>query len=521
MSSRTETTSEKANKKDASPTMSCEEGRSFPEGETGNRKEEESSQNYRGPSYSVSWVPAAVCLILNLIIFATIAINNPDYLRDYRQNVFSDARHYVLLGRNFFLLGEYSRCGSEPYVPDYLRTPVYPLFAGGLDILGGAVAIYLAQIGLHVVSCLVLFRLVKIYFGNHAAFWASLLFATDLMLVISNFEAMAEPLFSALILGSAACLIPTIIPPSGSSPQLKNLVAGGILLALATLARPAGLYLVVVYILLLLGTGIASRRWVRSLRWSVILAMIVLVSVGAWIARNVLVFSTARLTHADAVMLVYFAGAGAYQIEHNMDLQEAQEKIREEFSIEPPEVTNNHWRTDKPIAKIDAELRKAIVPVLTKYPIALVKSSLLGMIKATFSHNLPQLCPILGIQWTPPGTGSLLSGDPDAFERLNENGMGMVLVFWGQVTHNALTWIMATLGLILTLRKSALRPFGLCLLVILLYFYLTVAVVGLEAFYRSRTPHMPYLFAFAGLGIAGILRWRRFPSPERSIPSTK
>src|SRR5262249_30051601 len=72
-------------------------------------------------------------------------------------------------------------------------------------------ALYLIQALLHACSCWLLFGLVVRSFGPRAAFWASLLLATDLMVAISNFEPMSEPLFLFLALASAYCLVPAIL----------------------------------------------------------------------------------------------------------------------------------------------------------------------------------------------------------------------------------------------------------------------------------------------------------------------
>src|SRR5579864_2454764 len=191
-----------------------------------------------------SAVPAVViCLSVSAAIFAGIAALRPAYLREVSLSDSPDARQYVLLGRNLLLRGHFSRSNTPPYAPDMVRTPVYPLFAGGLDIAGGAEAIYLAQCLLHAGSCLLLFLIVNRYFGKLAALCASLLFATDLMLAISNFEAMTEPLFVFLSLASACYLLPGLQPGPAAHTWPYRVCAGGLLLSLAILTRPAALYL--------------------------------------------------------------------------------------------------------------------------------------------------------------------------------------------------------------------------------------------------------------------------------------
>ena len=105
------------------------------------------------------------------------------------------------------------------------------------------------------------------------------------------------------------------------------------------LARPAGLYLPFVFALLLAAVGLWRRRVVLHAGLAVALLVPALVPVGAWMARNRAVFGIGRLTHADAVMLVYFTGAGALQVQEGISLEQAQSKISAEFRLPPPEVT--------------------------------------------------------------------------------------------------------------------------------------------------------------------------------------
>ena len=152
------------------------------------------------------WTPILVCFGINSALFAGIALNQREYFLDYKLNNNPDAVHYVLEGRNTLLQGQFSRSLAPPFVPDMVRTPVYPVFAGALDLCGKALAIYLVQALLQVAACVVIYKFVERHFGARAAFFASLFLATDLMWAISNFEAMSEPLFVLLLLGSAGRL---------------------------------------------------------------------------------------------------------------------------------------------------------------------------------------------------------------------------------------------------------------------------------------------------------------------------
>ncbi len=445
---------------------------------------------------------------------AIIAFHGSDYLVDFRLNVHSDARDYVVLGRNFLLLGEYSRCPSPPYHLDSLRTPVYPLFAGALEIVGGPWLLYVVQGILHALSCWLLFHLVVPCFGRAAAWCAALLLATDLMLVISNFEAMSEPLFLFLTLASLRLLVPAILGVDEGAASVGRTASGGLLLALAILTRPTGLYLPFLLVAFFVLAGLVQRRALPALLHAAVFVLLALTPVAAWIARNATVFSFARLTSNDAIMLVYFTGGGAYVVEHGISLDEAHNRIAKEFGLTHPNVTNNPWSGRKPEAEIDAELRAAAFAVISKYPKSLLLSCALGIAKSSVSHNVGTLAHAMDEEWVRPDTNAMLRFDPAASSRLLQNHGVLVVAFVWQLCHSVLGHILCLVGVVIALRDRRLRPAALLLGALLAYFLLTVAIVGSEAYSRSRTPHMPLVFSFAGLPLSRFCRCEVSGGPD-------
>lgn len=450
---------------------------------------------------SAALMVVVVCLGINLVILAGIAIDRPEYLRDAKLTSNPDARHYVVLGYNLLHHGYFSRSDHPPYLPDILRTPVFPLFVGVLDLAGGGRAIYLAHMLLHAGSCYFLFLITQRAFGNAAACCASLLLATDLMLAITNFTAMSEPLFIFLLLASIHYLLGGLPPAAGEGRWKARTVVGGVLLSLAILTRPAALYLFVVYAGLFLALGLRDRRLLPALGRTFLLGCVVALPVGLWVLRNYWVFSVPKVTTADVINLNYFAGAGPYQIEHGVSLEEAQEMIAREFGLTPVLIANNDFLSDRSVSEINAELNSAWPKVLFKYPRALAISSLLGLAKASVSHNTGEFADMLGKKWVAPGTGSLLRLQSAALQRSGRNGPWLSAVFGWQLFHVVLMLGLALPGLVLALRHPPSRLYSLALLAIAAYFTLTVAIVGLEAYHRSRIPVVPLLDVFAGYGL--------------------
>jgi 4-amino-4-deoxy-L-arabinose transferase-like glycosyltransferase len=453
-----------------------------------------------------AWLVAFLCLGLNLAILLGIAGRRPDYLRDYHLSSNPDAYHYVLLGRNFLLTGSYSRCEQPPYVPDMLRTPVYPLFAGALDLLGGTSAIYLAQALLQAASCVLLFLVVRPTFGDRAALLASLFLATDLMLAVYNFGAMSEPLFVFLVLVATLCLLPGVV--SLGQPSRGGLVrwlAGGLVLGLAVLTRPAGLFLPLLFVLALAVLGLWRGCWRPALGRALLLALTMVLVVGPWVLRNKAVFELPRLTTTETVNQVYFLGAGAYQVRHHVSLEEAQAMIAQEFDLPTETHVQNPWESEQSVAEMDAALTRARFQVLTKYPKELVLASVLGMLKATVSHNVAALAALLGGEWQAPGMGALLRGDATAMGRLKQNGLVLTAAFAWQLLHTGLALLAGAVGVVQMLRRPQTWPAGVVLLALAASFYLTMALFGYDAFYRCRIPVLPFLYAFAGYGLSGFL----------------
>lgn len=461
-----------------------------------------------------------LCLAVNLAVFAGIAVRRPTYLSNYRENATPDAKHYVLLGLNYLTRGEYSRCATPPYYPDMVRTPVYPLFAGALDLLGGAGTIYLAHALLQAGSCLLLFVLVRACFGERAAFWTSLLFASDLMLAIYNFEAMSEPLFLFLIVASMNCLLLFLLHLTRvSCARIGWAVGGGVLLGLAILTRPAALYLPVVISLAFLILGWRRKRLRAALVGILAFLFGVLPLPALWIARNSAVFSVPRLSYVDAVCSVYFAGGGAYQLRHGLALEEAHTLIAHEYGLPTHVEAMNPWISHRSAAEIDNALRSAALPVMTRYPTELLRSSLLGVVKASFSHNTDVLADLLGSEWVAPGMSNLLRLRPETWDRLAANGPLLSAVCTWQFLHVSLSLVLAITGIIAVLRGGQTRPAALLLLVVLGYFYLTVAMFGVEAYFRCRVPVLPFLYVFAGAGMARLSSLRRKATLTPNITS--
>jgi hypothetical protein len=279
------------------------------------------------------------------------------------------------------------------------------------------------------------------------------------------------------------------------------------------MTRPAGLYLPVLVAALALWF-VGRRRGGRlAMRAAVLILIPSVILVGGWIGRNQRLFGVAKISIVDAVGTVFMAGAGAYQVHHDISRPEAQAMIVDEFGVPTLQQALNPWLLDRPVREIDASLRAAGPEVLRKYPRDLVVSSAVGVLKGALSHNVNELETLLGLEWNAPGGGGLARLRPDAWRTLIENSPVLSAVFFWQLFHSLALIGGALGGVLLLLRSPRDREVTCVLLVVLAYFGAGMALFGIDAYYRSRVPLLPYLSVLAGVGIgrgvvAGLLHKR-------------
>jgi hypothetical protein len=144
--------------------------------------------------------------------------------------------------------------------------------------------------------------------------------------------------------------------------------------------------------------------------------------------------------------------------------------------------------------------------VLFRYPGALAWSSTLGIVKATFSHNVNDLGIAIGSPWVPPGTGSLLNLRREAFENLSKNHPILIGAFLYQLIYVPICLGLTLIGLHAMVKGHGNRRAGLVLFVLFLYFYLLIGLFGIEAYCRCRLPVLPFQAIFAGVGLASLIR---------------
>jgi 4-amino-4-deoxy-L-arabinose transferase-like glycosyltransferase len=449
---------------------------------------------------------AALAIVLDTVIAVFIGLSHPAYLHDdYRLSFNPDATHYVMLGRNFWQHGEYSRMEGPPYTADVLRTPVYPLVAGALDLTtAGIWPLFAFQAACRVALALSVYILGFAIFGRWPSLLAALFVAGDFSLAVLDFEPMSEGLCNVLVTVAVLLWLGEIGRFREVAAKLRRAILIGALLGLAILTRPAMLYLPLVLGCLWLVLAIYGMN-IRYFAHGCCLFLTAVLLIAPWVARNYLVFGVAHLTTADAINLVYFAGAGSYAVEHNIKLTKAQEMIQKEHGLVSLVECNNPWTIDRPVDQVDAQMRAATPAVLLKYPSSLVIASLTGIGKALVAHNVGDLAAMAGREWHPPGLNAALSGDWNTFSKaLGQNSALLASAFVWEVLFACALAVLGALGSLFGLLSRQWRWPVFCLLLPVLYNLLTIGVVGLDAYGRHRATLTPLIALLAGIALTAL-----------------
>jgi hypothetical protein len=252
--------------------------------------------------------------------------------------------------------------------------------------------------------------------------------------------------------------------------------------------------------------GLLRRQTATALLHVVGFGLPVVLAVGAWVTRNQAVFGIPKLTTVGTQNLIYFVSAGAYQFHFGLELDEAQKRLSADFDLPDSVAAQNPHASGLDPRETDQKLSAVTGDVLTRYPTDLAVASVLSIPKALVSHVTAALGEVLGWEWVAPGTGALLRGDGDAYRRLLSNPPPLLIAFVWQMIHTGLVLLLTPVGVWRSLRNPASRAAAVLLLAVLVYFIMTIPLFGFEAFYRSRVPALPLLFAFAAAGLAGVRR---------------
>ena len=424
------------------------------------------------------------------------------------QNAFPAFDGYRDITQSLLSGNGFSRSLSPPFVPDSVRTPLYPLFIAGLIwFFKSYYAVLIAQIVLGGIIPLIAYRIaVQILADTRIATLIAFLLALEPFSAGLSSTIQVETFFAALFLAGL-----TLFLEYWKSQRWRTLAYTTGFFALATLARPTIQFLPLLLILAVFFLAKGDNG--RATRHSLVVAAIFLLILAPWSIRNFVRFGNPALSVQYASVPYGYLVPSALALEKNIGFLEAMKQFYDgEGKIESVEEIT---LANAPFYKERA------TKILKKHPVGLIKS--IGVTFLTFfTHDgymdvLYRLGMPPSVRLERPAFTLLLESPQKAWNFVRPLLASPALfAILGRIA-----WVLITLffvaGAIRYLRVPEQRAKGIFILLIILYFAVTTIAVGLSVNARFRFPVNALILTFAVYGASTI--FKRIKFGESVIPS--
>lgn len=408
-----------------------------------------------------------------------------------------DAKEYIQIAKNLLDGNGFSMSEITPFVPDGLRTPIFPIFLVGILLFfKNLYFVSLIQILLFAFSSIIIYRLGREMIGTGASLVALIFLALEPSMAYWNSMFLTESLFLFLLILGLYFFIKFY-----KDGSLFSIFVSASFLGFATLTRPAaqGLWFIFLMFILFLIKKIGIRRVLYSL---IIFIVTFIIVVSPWLIRNKVLFNTYSFSSADASVFYKFNLKAYLQLNH-----------LENLSVEPSYLRGLTSKSlHSSVSSYDLNYRsyfiKKWIGLILADPIGYTKVHAISLIPYFVGDGYTELArqffPKLYrpeiINWN----RSL--SNPSSF-LFDHRGLEAI-IFWAGKIFWSLIYFLAILGAINLLKQK--KYFYLILfLSIIFYFALTVGII---AYSRYRFPVNPFIFLLAASGIWSIFLHKKHPT---------
>jgi 4-amino-4-deoxy-L-arabinose transferase-like glycosyltransferase len=348
-----------------------------------------------------------------------------------------------------------------------LRTPGYPGFLTPLLRLfdGSLHAIVAVQIGVSLFTVWLTWVLARRLIGPRTALASGLLLALDPPSALFSCLVQPETLFTVLLVAGAV-FWRGALERGACGPAL----AAGLLLGLAALTRPIGLFLPV-----WLAPAVWLRRGpLRPTRLLLCFLVAALLPIAAWMAKNRALTGFAFFSTVGDSSLFYYRAAGALAEDEGIPLDEARTRLSQRLWAQAPPAAS--------IAELLSRQRALAVQVLAEHPWGALKVTSAGVLRMLAGTGQTALSRLLG------------DPDPESFSRPWQRALLAL-----QLLGLAIAYLALARGVRLLAARREVLALGLPLGIAA---YLVVFSAGPEANTRFRVPAAPFLAILAGHGLS-------------------
>jgi len=403
-------------------------------------------------------------------------------------------------------IGRFAVSPEQPDIPQFRRTPGYPLFIAGIYRLFGQhhLLVILVQIGVSLLTVAYTYALAALLWNARLGLLAAIWLCCDLASHINTLQLLTDTLFTSVLTVALLCGLLTF---RSESPRSSILFASlfGLLCACASLIRPIAYYLFFPTAILCLWHWIYQCRW----RYREILCGVgcLIIAWGSltlgWQFRNYRLCGSAELSHVTGANLLFYGGASLVAKRDGLTFVQAQRVLGfYDYTRRFPET--NGWS----ICRLDERWKREGVRIIARHPKQFAWRCVREGIKMILG---------LGEQTTLQfwGIGDASSPLRDVFVLSWRD----YLATW-VLKHPLLLAIFFTTGMALlacyisigvslcVLLRSPMTGFyqqaHLFLWTIILCIFMLTVLSGVDVYSRFRIPMMPIFCAYAAHGLSMI-----------------
>ncbi len=421
----------------------------------------------------------------------------------------TDDYQYRTLAINLASHGVFSLHSTPPFRPDVFRTPGYPAFLAVIfGITGSFFAVAFVQTILAALTGIVVYELVRTFSVRRiVACAAALLFALEPTVMNSSMRLATEILFTFLVTLSVFILFFR----KESGPTFKTCFLGGLVLGLAVLVRPIGLFLP-----LCIPVFLFFRYRHDSIPFKHIVFAILVFWIGTgsalipWLARNSISAGTWSISSLPAYNLLFYNTAYFLAQREHLPIATVQERLQREAGSHDTGVLTAPERIGKNFALAVAKLKDKKLSYLA-FHLKKVPSFFLASGVSSILNDMPRADRWLMSRGLVSDHASSASGlfEAGRWRTVLAKSFRAPLLLLDRL-FLAFTALCAAVFLYISLRQSKWRFHATLLAFLVLYFALTSIPVGGA---RFRVPAEPFLFSLAILGFECLRRshtpWNR------------
>lgn len=443
---------------------------------------------------------AVLAIGLKLLAFLYLAARQPEGLRS------RDTPSYVAPVADLLSSGSFSVEGT----PETLRTPGYPLVLAAVQAVTGDVrAAVPLQILLGAAAALMAWSLVRRRLSDRgreaegAATAALVVTLVDPTYTISQLQLAPETVFSVLVLAGLV-----LITRSVESNQRATLLAGFLLVSLSAFVRPISVLLPYALALALLGWALLGER--RHIAGAVVLAVVIHTAMaGAWMLRNDRAIGYPAFSTVAQVNLHEYIAAAALARHEGRRWSTTQRALRKRLRD-----------LDLPAGEYNRRATAEAWEIIRSHPDDVLAVVAKGGTAIVLDPGTGELVNMLGLR---EGRSDLIyryqEMSPLAFARylVRNEGILAVALILGALWLAAV-WLGVGAGMLRLGRRWSVGDVVLAVSGV----YLIGVAAGANGIGRFRSPAVPILAYFAGIGLAGVVSWlhrRRATDQPAGMPA--